>query len=135
MNSCPFSLPRLVKVSQSKQVVYKAEKASCRSFPDPGGDGLQAGPKRNYQILLPLEFPAEFTQHITANGSHLICATIAGTPTRSAGCGGRRHLLAGFGLILGNSSNRRLTVDLISRHQLQHAPEIMVQGRHGGPGP
>ena len=69
---CPFSLARLVKVSQSGQVVYKAEKASCRSFPDPGGDGLQAGPKRNYQILPPLDFLAEFTQHIPAKGSPLI---------------------------------------------------------------
>jgi len=44
----------------------------CRSFPDPGGDGLQAGARRNYQILSPLDFLAEFTQHIPAKGSHLI---------------------------------------------------------------
>ena len=44
-------------------------------------------------------------------------------------------MLAGFALILGNSSNRRLSVDLISRHQLQNAPESRAQGRHGGPGP
>ena len=72
MTRCPFSLSRLVEVSDTGQVVYKAEKASCRSFPDPGGDGLQAGPKRNYQILPALDFLAEFTQHIPANGSHLI---------------------------------------------------------------
>ena len=29
-----------MKVSDTGQVIYKAEKASCRSFPDPGGDGL-----------------------------------------------------------------------------------------------
>ena len=72
MTRCPFSLARLVKVSDSGQVIYKAEKASCRSFPDPGGDGLQAGAKRNYQMLSPLDFLAEFTQHIPAKGSHLI---------------------------------------------------------------
>ena len=43
-----------------------------RSFPDPGGDGLQAGAKGNYQILSPLYFLAEFTQHMPAKGSHLI---------------------------------------------------------------
>ena len=69
---CPFSLARLVKVSETSQVVYQAEKGSCRSFPDPGGDGIQAGPKRNYQILSPLDFLAEFTQHIPPKGSHLI---------------------------------------------------------------
>jgi hypothetical protein len=58
MTRCPFSLSRLVKVSDKGQVIYKAEKASCRSFPDPGGDGLQAGAKRNYQILSPLDFVA-----------------------------------------------------------------------------
>ncbi len=65
MTRCPFSLSRLVKVSDKGQVIYKAEKASCRSFPDPGGDGLQAGRapsrsdgRRNYQILSPLDFLA-----------------------------------------------------------------------------
>ena len=72
MTRCPFSLSWLVKISESGQMVYKAEKASCRSFLHPGGDGLQAGPKRNYQILSPLDFLAEFTQHIPAKGAHLI---------------------------------------------------------------
>lgn len=72
MTRCPFSLSRLVKVSDTGQVIYKAEKAVCRSFPDPGADGLQAGTKRDYQILSPLDFLAEFTQHIPAQGSHLI---------------------------------------------------------------
>ena len=71
MTRCPFSLARLVKVSRTGQVVYKAEKASCCSFPDPAGDGMQAGSKRNYQILSPLKFLAEFTQHIPAKGAHL----------------------------------------------------------------
>jgi len=72
MTRCPFSLSRLVKISESGQVVYKAEKQACRAFPDQNGDGMQSGPKRNYQILPPLDFLAEFTQHIPAKGSHLI---------------------------------------------------------------
>jgi ribosomal protein S27E len=72
MTRCPFSLSRLVKVSRTGQVVYKAEKDACRAFPDPHGDGLGAGPKRNFQVLPPLEFLAEFTQHIPAKGAHLI---------------------------------------------------------------
>ena len=51
MTRCPFSLSRLVKVTNTGQVIYKAEKSSCRNFPEPAGDGLQNGPKRNYQIL------------------------------------------------------------------------------------
>jgi hypothetical protein len=72
MTRCPFSLSRLVKVSDIGQVVYQAEKQACRAFPDPKGDGTQAGVKRNFQILPPLDFLAEFTQHIPAKGSHLI---------------------------------------------------------------
>ena len=72
MTRCPFSLSRLVKVSDSGQVVYQAEKQACRAFPDPKGDETQAGVKRNFQILPPLDFLAEFTQHIPAKGSHLI---------------------------------------------------------------
>jgi hypothetical protein len=72
MTRCPFSLARLMKVSDTGQVVYKAEKQACRAFPDQTGDGMQAGPKRNYQVLPPLDFLAEFTQHIPAKGAHLI---------------------------------------------------------------
>jgi len=72
MTRCPFSLSRLVKVSDTGQIVYQAEKQACRAFPDPNGDGTQVGVKRNFQILPPLDFLAEFTQHIPAKGSHLI---------------------------------------------------------------
>jgi len=69
---CPFSLSRLVKVTDTGQVVYKAEKQSCRAFPDHNGDGIASGAKRNFQVLPPLGFIAEFTQHIPPKGSHLI---------------------------------------------------------------
>jgi hypothetical protein len=72
MTRCPFSLSRLVKVSDTGQVVYQAEKRACRAFPDQKGDGIAPGPNRNFQILPPLDFLAEFTQHIPAKGSHLI---------------------------------------------------------------
>ena len=69
---CPFSLSRLIKVTDTGHVVYKAEKQSCRAFPDHKGDGIVSGPKRNFQVLGPLDFIAEFTQHIPARGSHLV---------------------------------------------------------------
>ena len=72
MIRCPFSLSRLVKVTDTGQVVYKAEKDACQAFPDPRADGLEAGAKRNFQILSPLDFLAEFTQHIPPKGTHTI---------------------------------------------------------------
>ena len=42
MIRCPFSLSRLVKVSETGQVIYKAEKGACRAFPDPQRDELRA---------------------------------------------------------------------------------------------
>lgn len=72
MTRCPFSLSRLVKVTKTGQVIYKAEKDACRAFPDPQHDELARGPKRNFQILAPLDFLAEFTQHIPPRGAHLI---------------------------------------------------------------
>ena len=72
MTRCPFSLSRLVKVSDTGQIVYQAGKQACRAFLDPKGDGMQAGVPRNFQILPPLDFLAEFTQHILPKGSHLI---------------------------------------------------------------
>ena len=72
MTRCPFSLSRLVQVTKTGQVIYKGEKDACRAFPEPQGDGLATGPKRNFQILAPLDFLAEFTQHIPPEGAHLI---------------------------------------------------------------
>ena len=72
MVRCPFSLSRLVKVTDTGQVAYKAEKDACQVFPDPQADNLEAGAKRNFQILSPLDFLAEFTQHIPPKGSHTI---------------------------------------------------------------
>ena len=69
---CPFSLSRVVKVTKSGEVVYRAEKATCRAFPDPQKSLLERGAKRNYQILAPLDFVAEFTQHIPPKGAHLV---------------------------------------------------------------
>ena len=79
MTRCPFSLSRLVKVTESGDIVYKAEKDACRAFPDPQSDGLQSGAKRNFQVLSPLDFLAEFRapsrsdgRHIPPKGAHLI---------------------------------------------------------------
>ena len=69
---CPFSLARLIRVTKSGEVIYRAEKDACRAFPDPRDEGLAAGTKRNFQVLAALEFLAEFTQHIPPQGAHLI---------------------------------------------------------------
>ncbi len=69
---CPFSLARLVKVTPTGQVIYRAEKAACRPFPDPRHPGLAKGTKRNFQLLPALDFLAEFTQHIPPPGAHLV---------------------------------------------------------------
>jgi hypothetical protein len=72
MTRCPFSLSRLAKVTQDGMVLYKAEKPDCRAFPLLAGDGMRPGAKRNYEVLSPLDFLAEFTQHIPAKGAHLV---------------------------------------------------------------
>ena len=72
MTRCPFSLSRLVRVTKTGQVIYRAEKDACRAFPDPRDEGLAAGTKRNFQVLSAIEFLAEFTQHIPPKGAHLI---------------------------------------------------------------
>ena len=77
-----------MKISESGQVVYKAEKQACGVFPDQHGDGMQSGPKRNYQILPPLDLLAEFTQHIPATGTHLI-RYYGWYSNKSKGCGRR----------------------------------------------
>jgi hypothetical protein len=72
MVRCPFSLGRLIKVTDEGAVIYKSEKSECRPFPDMKSPSLRQGTKRNFQILPVLDFIAEFTQHIPIKGSHLI---------------------------------------------------------------
>ena len=59
-------------MTETGQIVYKAEKDACLGFPELRGDGLKRGTERNFQVLDPLDFLAEFTQHIPSKGSHLI---------------------------------------------------------------
>ncbi len=73
MVRCPFSLARMVKVTDEGTVFYRSEKQHCRPFPDAKRPTLRQGTKRNVQILPALEFIAEFTQHIPTKGSHLVC--------------------------------------------------------------
>ena len=62
---------RLAKLSRTGQLIDKAEKGVCRAFSDPQRDELARGPKRNFQVLDPLDLLAAFTQHIPPKGVHL----------------------------------------------------------------
>jgi len=72
ISRCPFSLERIIKLTDNDHVVYKAEHSNCRQFPDPGNETLKAGVNRNFQIFDPLDFIAEITQHIPNKGEHTI---------------------------------------------------------------
>lgn len=67
-----FAPDPFVALSDTGQVVFQSEKQACRAFPDPKGDGMQVGVPRNFQILEPLDFLAEFSQNIPPKGSCLI---------------------------------------------------------------
>jgi hypothetical protein len=69
---CPFSLDRILKITPTGHVVYKAEHDSCRRFPEPASGDLRAGVNRNFQVFDPLDFLAEVTQHIPNKGEHTI---------------------------------------------------------------
>ena len=72
ISRCPFSLERIIKLTDTDHVVYKAEHKNCRKFPDPGDGTLKAGVSRNFQVFDPLDFIAEITQHIPNKGEHTI---------------------------------------------------------------
>ncbi len=67
MLRCPFSLERMIRVTDQGKVLYLAEKKACRHFPKPAsGDLLGGSPgvARNFQVFDPLDFVAKLTQHI-----------------------------------------------------------------------
>ncbi len=69
---CPFSLGRMINVSEEGKVVYRAEHKDCRKFPMPASGDLKNGAARNFQVFDSLDFLAEVTQHIPEKGEHLI---------------------------------------------------------------
>lgn len=52
--------------------MYRAEKADCRLFPSLGDEKLLRGVSRNFEVLDPLDFLAEITQHIPDPGMQMV---------------------------------------------------------------
>jgi putative transposase len=50
LSRCPFSLERIIKLTDTDYVVYKAEHKNCRRFPDPGDETLKAGVSRKLTL-------------------------------------------------------------------------------------
>ena len=72
MLRCPFSLERLIRVTEQDKVIYLAEKRSCRRFPKPASPDLFNGGARNFRVFDPLDFIAELTQHVPDPRKHLV---------------------------------------------------------------
>ncbi len=51
MLRCPFSLQRLICVTDQGQVIYRAETRDCRSFPKPASASLFGDAARNFQVF------------------------------------------------------------------------------------
>jgi hypothetical protein len=70
---CPFSLARMVKLTQDGKVLYHGSHPKCFRFPKLGSEmDLRPGMRRNYQVFEPLDFLASVTQHIPNKGEHQI---------------------------------------------------------------
>lgn len=69
---CPFSLARIVRLTDDGSVLYRAENGHCRRFAGPASADLRGGPKRHFQVFSALNFLAELTQHIPDKGEHLV---------------------------------------------------------------
>ena len=69
---CPFSLSRVVRLSDEGSVIYRAEQDHCCRFPGPASPVLRGGPRRNFQVFTALDFLAELTQHVPNKGEHLV---------------------------------------------------------------
>ena len=69
---CPFSLARIVRLTEDGSVVYRAERDKCLRFPGVASRDLRGGPSRNFQVFGALDFLAELTQHIPDKHEHLV---------------------------------------------------------------
>ncbi len=71
MLRCPFSLARMIRVTDQGQVIYLAEKNAPQRFPKPASADLFGDVPRNFQVFDPLDFIAGLTQHIPDTRKHL----------------------------------------------------------------
>jgi len=92
MVRCPLSLARVVRVTDSGSVVYRAEKHACRRFPKAASPDLEGGPRRNFQVFDALDYIAEVTQHIPDKGEQSTTTSRAGG-LRKPSKRGRDHVL------------------------------------------
>ena len=71
VSRCPFSLARMVSVTDDGKILYRASHANF-SFPISGDNALMRGIPRNFEVFEPLDFLAAVTQHIPDKGDHQI---------------------------------------------------------------
>ena len=71
MLRCPFSLDRMIRVTDQGKVLYLAEKKTPRRFPKPASPDLLGHVARTFQVFDPLDFIAQLTQHIPDTAKHL----------------------------------------------------------------
>jgi hypothetical protein len=72
ISRCPFSLARMIAITDDGKVVYRASAPNCIPFPITGDKELTSGNPRNFEIFDPLDFLAAVTQHIPEKGEHQI---------------------------------------------------------------
>jgi hypothetical protein len=72
ISRCPFSLTRMVSLTDNGKILYRASKPGCIPFPKVGDPELDVGIPRNYEMFDPLDFLAAVTQHIPNKGEHQI---------------------------------------------------------------
>jgi hypothetical protein len=70
ISRCPFSLARMVALTEDGKILYRASHASCHPFPISGDKTLMAGILRNFEVFEPLDFLAEVMQHVPDKGDH-----------------------------------------------------------------
>jgi hypothetical protein len=69
---CPFSLSRIISLTDDGKILYRASAPNCIPFPKTDDNELAAGNPRNFEIYEPLDFLATVTQHIPDKGEHQI---------------------------------------------------------------
>jgi hypothetical protein len=79
MTRCPFSLSRLVKVTETGQVVYKAKKDACRAFP-----GWNKGDCTNFRGHRPGTAAQQWSAMVDENGTVPFASSV---PSLFRSCG------------------------------------------------
>jgi hypothetical protein len=129
ISRCPFSLARMISLTDNGKILYRGSKPGCIPFPEAGDPELDVGIPRHYEIYDPLDFLADVTQHIPNKGEHQIryCGWYSNTRRGMNGKGGKSITRSSCSTYGPDDYWEKLEVDTVFRKKCRMTRAALIK--------